>query len=141
MTQPRRSNHRRGTAATELAILLPLLILLALVGVDFGRFAYAHIALGNAARVGAEVGAARRYDASTAAAWQARIESAIAEEFTAVGGIDPANLAVQIDVADDSYELHRATVTANYSFSTVVAWPAIPRPLVLERVVSIRRFR
>lgn len=139
-----RRGHRKrsaGTAATELAVVLPLLIVLALASVDFGRFAYAHIALGNAARVGAEVGAARPYDTSSSAAWQARVEQAIDEEFTAVGGIEPANLDVQIDVADDAYGLHRVTVTADYSFWTVVAWPAIPRPLVLQRSVSMRRFR
>lgn len=137
------SNKRpyRGTAATELAILLPLLVVLALAAVDFGRFAYADIALGNAARVGAEVGAARRYDESTSAAWQARVSASIEEDFIAVGGLEPELLSVQIEVADDAYDLHRVTITATYPFSTVVAWPTIPRPLPLERTVAIRRFR
>src|SRR5437868_5776563 len=45
---------RGGAAATELALVLPLLILLALGCVDFGRYAYYSIAVQNAARTAAE---------------------------------------------------------------------------------------
>lgn len=132
---------RRGTAATEFAILLPLLVMLALASVDFGRFAYAHIALGNASRVGAEFGAVRKYDSSTSAGWEAQLEAAMHEEFAAVGGIEPANLDVEIEVVDDAYDLHRVTITSTYPFSTVVTWPGIPRPLEMQQTVAMRRFR
>ncbi|MCA1481564.1 TadE/TadG family type IV pilus assembly protein, partial [Bradyrhizobium sp. NBAIM08] len=36
----RASPSRRGAAATELAVLLPLLIVLCLVAVDLGRYAF-----------------------------------------------------------------------------------------------------
>ena len=44
---------QRGTASLEFASTLPLLILILLGTIDFGRFAYAAIAVTNAARTGA----------------------------------------------------------------------------------------
>jgi len=132
---------RRGTTATEFVIVLPLLIVLCLTSVDFGRFAYAYLALGNASRVGAEVGATRGYSNAAAADWQQQVETAMREDFSAVGGLDPEELVIAIDVTNDAYNLHRVTITATYPFSTVTAWPAIPRPLDMQRTVSFRRFR
>jgi len=137
----RRQALRSGTTATEFVILLPLLIVLCLTSVDFGRFAYAYLALGNAGRVGAEVGATRGYSAASATAWQQQVETAIREDFSAVGGLDPNQLVIAVDVASDAYGLNRVTVTATYPFSTVVSWPAIPRPLDMQRTVMFRRFR
>ncbi|MDB5308376.1 MAG: TadE-like protein [Gemmataceae bacterium] len=47
---------RRGTAAIELATVLPLLFFIALVTTDFGRFAKYKITVENAARSGALYG-------------------------------------------------------------------------------------
>jgi len=139
-----RANNRSqhvGATATEFVVVAPLLIVLCLMSVDFGRFAYAYIAVGNAGRVGAEYGATRSYSASTATTWRQNIETAMRQDFTAVADIDPAQLSIQIDVANDAYGLHRAAITARYPFRTVVAWPGIPQPLDLQRTVVFRRFR
>jgi Flp pilus assembly protein TadG len=125
----------------EFVIVAPLLILLCLTSVDFGRFAHAYIALGNAGRVGAEYGATHSYTTSTAAAWKQQIETAMRQDFSAVADIDPNQLVIQIDVANDSYGLTRATVTAQYPFRTVASWPGIPQPLNMQRTVVFRRFR
>ena len=137
----KRMRHRTGATAVELVIALPLLILLCVTSVDFARFAYALIALGNAARVGAEVGATHEYSDSNAQAWRQRIEDAAFEEFSDVGGLDPSKLQVGIDVAPDDYDLTRVTVTTTYSFSTVFQWPTIPRPLDMNAMIVFRRFR
>jgi len=136
-------SRRKGATAVELVVCLPLLILLCLTSVDFGRFAYAYITLGNAARVGAELGATREYSESTAAQFEQQIENAVQEEFTSVGGLDASKLDIAIDVAmdDSDADLHRVSVTTTYSFSTVLSWPGIPRPLELQRFVAYRRFR
>jgi Flp pilus assembly protein TadG len=134
--------HRRhGTTATEFAIVLPLLIVLCLTSVDFGRCCYALIALGNAARVGSEYSATHRYDAASSETWRSNLEYAMCEEFAAIGGLDPDDLTVDIQVEIEDYQLHRGSITARYPFSTVVSWPMIPRPLELERTVVMRRFR
>jgi Flp pilus assembly protein TadG len=48
-----RARRRRGVAATELALLLPLLLFLLLGAVDFARLFYAYTTVTNAARNGA----------------------------------------------------------------------------------------
>jgi hypothetical protein len=122
-------------------VALPLLILLSLTSVDFGRFACAYIALGNADRVGAEYAATRSYSVATAASWERQVSAAIREDFAAAGMLDPDDLVVETDVASDDYGLHRVEITARYPFATVVSWPGIPRPLNLERTIVFRRFR
>jgi Flp pilus assembly protein TadG len=44
------NRSRRGAAAVEFALILPLLVTLVLACVDFGQFAYNYIAVTNAAR-------------------------------------------------------------------------------------------
>src|SRR5579864_7443228 len=48
-----RSPSRRGVAAAELAILLPFLGLVLVLGVDFARIYYYYVAVTNCARNGA----------------------------------------------------------------------------------------
>ena len=59
--------HRRGAAAVEFAVILPLLVTIVLGCVDFGRFAYNYIALTNAARAGAAFGCMNVYTTATQA--------------------------------------------------------------------------
>ena len=47
------SSRRSGAVAVELALILPLLVLIVLGAVDFGRFANTYIAVTNACRAGA----------------------------------------------------------------------------------------
>src|SRR5262245_21793895 len=47
------ANRRRGVAAAEMALLLPVLTLLLLMGVDFTRVFYYSVAVSNCARNGA----------------------------------------------------------------------------------------
>jgi Flp pilus assembly protein TadG len=136
---PRRS--RRGAVATEFAFILPLLIALCLAAVDFGRYAFVMIGVGNAARVGAEWGATHRFDSATMAEWENRLKSAIADEFQPVADVDPNLLSTTVDVHDDSYGLKRIEVQAEYPFNTLITWPMIPRPLMLKQKAVMRRYR
>src|SRR5688500_14469174 len=53
-TQPRRfRGRRRGAAVVELAVLLPLLVFLFVIAVDFARIFYYSVTLTNCARAGA----------------------------------------------------------------------------------------
>jgi Flp pilus assembly protein TadG len=121
--------------------VLPLLILLALTSVDFGRFAYAYLALGNAGRVGSEVGATRSYSTANAAAWRQQVISAVHEDFSSVGGLDSDLLVIDVETTSDAYDLQLVTVTTTYPFSTTITWPGIPRPLNMQRKIAFRRFR
>jgi Flp pilus assembly protein TadG len=48
--------HRSGQSAVELAIAVPILVLLLLIGADFGRVFYMSTGVNNAARAGAQYG-------------------------------------------------------------------------------------
>lgn len=68
---------RRGQALVELAIALPLLMLLLLIAIDFGRVFHTHISLANAAREGASYAASNPADLAaggSGARTQARAE-------------------------------------------------------------------
>ena len=51
-----RQTHRSGGAIIELAVALPLLILICIGVMDFGRVYFTSVAVANAARAGAEWG-------------------------------------------------------------------------------------
>ena len=91
---PRGVRSRPGAAATELAIIMPVLILLTLGCIDFGRLVNSLIAITNAARAGVGIGIMSRYpdpDPSTGtglANWQKSVCDAVANELgdRSVGG-------------------------------------------------------
>lgn len=85
-----RQSHRRGQAVVEMAIILPLLVLLLVMALDAGRLFFGWVALQNASRIGAD------YAASHADAWdgvpnpievdqQARYELLVSEDLQALG--------------------------------------------------------
>src|SRR5687768_3591106 len=61
--KPRAPGSHRGQALVEFAMVLPILVLLLLMAVDFGRVFFGYVALQNAARIGADRAA------QTASAW------------------------------------------------------------------------
>jgi Flp pilus assembly protein TadG len=54
----KRSGRRRGQSLVEFALLLPVLMVLVLTAVDFGRLFYSWVTLNNSARVAANYAAA-----------------------------------------------------------------------------------
>lgn len=63
LTRRPRSRHRsRGQTMVEFALIFPILVLLLLIAVDFGRVFLGWVSLNNAARVGANYAAANPQD-------------------------------------------------------------------------------
>jgi len=59
---PSRTSHTRGQALVEFALVVPVMLLILLIAVDFGRLFFAHISNVNAAREGAGYAAAHAAD-------------------------------------------------------------------------------
>jgi len=59
-----------GASLVEFALVLPLLLLMALATIDFGRLAYMHIEVHNAARAGVAYGAQSHITAANTAGMQ-----------------------------------------------------------------------
>src|SRR5262249_23476708 len=82
----RNRRPRCGVAAVELAIVLPVLVLIVIGCVDFGRFLYYYIAVTNAAEEGATFGSLNppaNYGVSgggTSAGWEAAVQIAAVGE-------------------------------------------------------------
>jgi hypothetical protein len=121
-------------------VILPVLILIVLACVDFGRFAYNHIAVANAARAGTAYGAMNDYTSATQSTWQAGVRDAVVDEISLQAGYDPAMTVnvTRIDVAGDH---KRVQVEVIHPFQTIVNWPGIPNSINLRRVVVMRALR
>jgi hypothetical protein len=143
---PRFSTHRpgqkrRGTAATEFCVVLPLLITLIVGSVDFGRAIYAYIALSNAARRGAEQAATHKFTSYTEPFWEQQVRQAVSEEMQQLKDFDSDRLSIDISTQHDADGLFLATVEARYRFETIVDWIAVPKSVELCRSVTMRQIR
>ena len=139
--RPRGRSDRCGTAATELALVLPLLLTLILGCVDFGRIAYTYCAVSNASRTGAEYGATHNFTTYTRATWQSRLQQAVTAEMSAVPGFNASQLQVNVSTTSDSYSLFRVTVEVEYPFTTIVPWPGTFQSVLLWSSTTMREIR
>jgi Flp pilus assembly protein TadG len=154
-TKLRRGVFRLGAAATELAIIMPVFIVLFLGCVDCGRFVNSSIAINSAVRAGAGVGIMSRYpdpDPTAPAGlvnWQACVCAAVAGEmgmkadFVPVGSGDPdgytnsQGLYVRASRAADSGGFWRVQVAARYPFT----WWSVPNSAQPQQSVVYRAIR
>lgn len=133
--------NRRGTAALEFMVLLPLLISLCLVAVDLGRFGYLYLALSQATRAGGDYAATHNFNANTQASWETQVEDAIAAEMSNVANFQASDLNIQIQTSQDSDGLHHCEIEATYPFAPVVGWPGFANGIVLRRQLTTRQYQ
>ena len=125
-----RNRPVRGVAVVELAVLLPLLILLFMIAIDFARVYYFSLSLTNCARAGALYAS----DPSTAdeSPFSSVQQAALA---------DATNLSPQPTITStsgtDASGRRYVSVTANYTFQTVTGFPGIPTQVPLRRTVTM----
>lgn len=135
----------RGSATLELAAVLPMLLTLMLLCADFGRFAHWHIAVTNAARVGAGYACTQPVTSGTASIWQSNVRAAVIADLQANTWFDASKLGVSaVPSAAESNGLRHVTVEATYPFQTLINWPFLPGyndPLTLRRTVVMRVIR
>jgi len=127
---------RRAVAAAELALVLPLLVILIGGCIDFGRFSHVSITVTNAARAGAEFGCTHSSTAATLELWQANVRLVVVNEMAGLKYFDPALLAVTVTLVTVG-DHPRVEVDVSYPFETVGHWPGLPKQLTLRRVVAM----
>ena len=145
----RKNRRRRGSITLEFAILLPLLLTLVVLCVDFGRFAHSYIAVTNAARAGAGYASMHPVTPTTKPAWDAAIRQAVIDELSGNKWYDdhPDYLAISTpEVIDEGNGLKRVRVEVTFLFHTFLNWPLLPdfddeNPIALRRVVVMRMIR
>lgn len=120
-----------GQGLVELALLTPLLLLILLGAVDFGRVFSASMQVTNAAREGAYFGARSMDNAEDESA----IENVAIADSSSIFGIDPT-VTSTTGVDDDDYDF--VAVTVSYQFQPLVPYPGIPEQLDLDKTVTMR---
>jgi Flp pilus assembly protein TadG len=146
MRVSRGPDRREGASCVELAIILPVLLIIVVGAVDFGRFAYHYIAVTNAARAGAEHATMTPFTPAGATAWQAAVQQTARDEMTNQVGSDPDLLTTTATVFKDETGAHlglrRVRVVATYdSFTTLISWPGVPDSVALSATVEMRMIR
>src|SRR5947199_231353 len=96
MRLPRHPLRRRrsAAAAAELAVFLPVLAVLILGCIDFGRFAYSHIGLTNAARSGAFYGVMNSFTSTAQTTWLSNIRTQARHEMDGQTGYTSTDLTI-----------------------------------------------
>lgn len=133
--------NRRGTAAVELAVVLPVMMLLVLGCIDLGRAVSVHIVLSNAARTAAEYGATHRFTSFTRGAWESQVLQEGQAEMQSAHDFDGSRFSMTVQTVPDPEGFVRVTVTAEYPFKTITQWPGLPHEIPIERSVVARQFR
>jgi Flp pilus assembly protein TadG len=138
-----RESHRgrRGAAAVEFVIVLPLLMILLLGGADFGRCFHSAIAIANAARAGAEYGAMHPFDAAAQTGWQAGVQEAAINELSDSPLFDLSQLSVVANSVTEADGSRRVEVQVTYPFRTVFTWLYTPSSLTLQQTAVMRTIR
>jgi Flp pilus assembly protein TadG len=124
-------SRRRGVAAVELAILLPVLAFLFVVAVDFARLFYFSLTVMNCARNGA------MYGSDPAAAGQSAYKSIEEAALADASNLSPAPTVSSKTVSDANG--NHVEVTVTWQFSTVTQFPGVPGTVNLVRTVRMRQ--
>jgi Flp pilus assembly protein TadG len=78
-------NGRRGQALVEFALIVPVLLLMLVIAIDFGRLFFSYIETTNAAREGANYAAAHAGDSSYSTTYTSGVTAAALGETNAQG--------------------------------------------------------
>jgi len=133
--------RRRAAAATELALTLPLLLLLAFGCVELGRAVSIYTMVSCAARAGAEYGAIHGYSNYTYSSWQSQVTQQVQNAVQGNSSFNSSLLSVSVNATPETGGFNLATVTANYQFSTITQWPGLPHQFTITHTVGMRRYR
>ena len=112
----RLGRDQRGQSIVELALLLPVLLVIAMGVVDFGRAMYAYVAVSNAAQAGAEYASRNpAYNAS------AITNAVLYEAGTFLQSQSDKVVAVASEENGDRVKV--VQVTVSYSFTPITPFP------------------
>jgi Flp pilus assembly protein TadG len=117
--------RRRGVAAVELALMLPVLCLICLITVDYSRVFCSLATISDCARAGAV------YYALKPSASASRVQQAALSGATNLSPQPTVAVTKGTDSAGNSY----VQVTVTYQFSTLSSFPGIPPLTTLSRKV------
>lgn len=129
----RRGLFLRGQSAVELAVAIPVLVLLLLAGADFGRIFYMSIGVNNAARAGAQFGSQSVITAADIAGMEAaaKTDGSNVANLSATASQCTCESGSSVTACPSSYCTNDASATfvevdTSVTFHTLVTYPGIP---------------
>jgi Flp pilus assembly protein TadG len=137
----KKSASRRGAAAVEMAVVLPLLLSLAMLTFDLGAIVSTYLVLSNAGRTGADHAATHRVLPASRSLWESRIKDAIQSEMASFKKFDPAQLQTTITTSANADQSTQVVVDLRYMHTTIVPWPGFPKKLSLHYRVEMRQYQ
>jgi Flp pilus assembly protein TadG len=126
----RRAQRRSGVAVVELAVLLPLLVFLFVIGIDFARLFYHLVTVSAAARNGAHWGSLEPKNSTDTVG----IEKAALSD---AQNLSPAP-KVYSKTGTDELGHPCVVVRVEWTFNTVSRFPLVPSTVNLTRAVQMR---
>lgn len=132
---------RKGAAAVECAIVLPVCVTLMLGCTDFARSLHAQIALANAARAGADYAATHRCHPDRFETWMTTVKQTVQEEAATIPAFSASHLTTEVMMESDDTGEYIVALTAEYNFETAVSWPGLPDQLTLRTHIAMRQYR
>jgi Flp pilus assembly protein TadG len=129
--QRRGRRATRGQALVELALIVPMLVLMLAISGDFGRAFTAYIAVSSAAREGASFGMM----SSSNSVNQPGIRNAALADAPTIWGVAPT---VASSVSTDFQGYRQVSVTVSYTFTPILRIPPIPNSISMSRTVVMR---
>ena len=146
-----------GSALVELAVAMPILLLLVVGTVDLGRVFYRSMAVAQAARAGAEYGAQSVSKSADTTGIKTAAKNAVSSDLTllnsdltvartcecatdagAFSATSPANTCDGTGCASPKHTVITVSVTASKTFSTIISYPTIPHTVSITRTTKIR---
>jgi Flp pilus assembly protein TadG len=145
-TRARVKRSELGSSIVELAFILPVLSLVLLGIIDFGRFFYTSVEVTNAAHAGAQFGARTIQMANNTTGMQ---QAALNDAPDTAGMTATASYSCTCPNAGvvscttascgaSGAPVVTVTVTTQTTVSTLFPWPGIPSPITINGSASIR---
>jgi Flp pilus assembly protein TadG len=125
-----KGSARRGVAAVELAILLPLIVFLFVITLDYARLFYFSLTVQNCARNGA------MYASDPTGAMLSPFSSVEQAALSDASSLSPTPTVSSLTASDAAGTYAEVTVT--YQFRTITGYPGIPNQVNLARTVRMR---
>ena len=143
MKPTRRSSSRRGAVLLELALMLPVLILIIMIVLEGSALVRTHQILNNAAREGARLSVIKPNQGGTADIVTRVIAYAAENGVAITAGNVTINQSAWIPVPG-APSISASQVTVNYSYTlnylAVFAWLGVPSTYTLQGAAEFRNF-
>jgi len=129
-----------GVALVEFAVVLPMLAILLMGIIDFGRYMYDSILAANAARAGVEYGAQNQVTAADSAGQEAAA-LADAQNLPGLSATPKAPFCMAggaVVLCGTSGASYYVEVTTTGTWSPIVKWPGLPATVTVNGSATMR---